>query len=90
MAAKKKLTMKKYEQGPADNDKGVKEGSPADIKRDRAALAKLNKPGSMLPPPSPSNPKPARRMMGQPVMKPKPPSNAIAQTYKRTGRSKKK
>lgn len=27
--------MNKFEQGPMDNDKGVKEGSKADIKRDK-------------------------------------------------------
>lgn len=92
MAAKKKpaskMTMKQYEQGPADNDRGVKEGSAADRTRDRAALARINKSGSTLPPPSPSNPKPARRLMGQPVTK--PPKNAIAMAYKRTPRTKKK
>lgn len=40
MAKSPKLTMKQFERSSADNDKGVKEGSKADRKRDASAFAK--------------------------------------------------
>ena len=40
-----KMTLKKFETTAADRkmDKTVKEGSPRDMKMDRAAVAKINK-----------------------------------------------
>jgi hypothetical protein len=35
-----KMTMPAFERMKADKDKGAKEGSPADVKKDKAALAK--------------------------------------------------
>lgn len=38
-----KMTMPAFERSKFDKDKGMKEGSPADITKDKAALSKINK-----------------------------------------------
>jgi hypothetical protein len=41
-----KMTMPAFERSKFDKDKGMKEGSPADVKKDKAALAKINAKGA--------------------------------------------
>ncbi len=41
--AAKKMSKAQFEKSRFDNDKGVKEGSPADKKRDKVQMAKANK-----------------------------------------------
>lgn len=40
-----KMTMAQFERSKLDNDKGAREGSAADRRKDKAALAKVNKGG---------------------------------------------
>lgn len=42
-----KMTMPAFEKSKLDKDKGMKEGSPAEVKKDKAAIAKSKQPKSM-------------------------------------------
>ena len=43
-----KMTMPAFERSKFDKDKGMKEGSAADVKKNKAALSKIN--GKKAPP----------------------------------------